>query len=196
MPLVKHPELCQVYQGSRLPFISITTPLIFAEFSYDMPFDASARHGNSLTSSPITFFKNNIYYLRLGRHPIIGVIFTYYIIYARTMKVDYLRVQVWRATCEACSGNWEVSGTIPAFAYRQTQGNQKKNLCRDGRSQDLADTDFWPAFRHLDKSITISQKICSTLEFGCTYKCFLNEILLQFFYLSLVLLIEWISTVL
>ena len=43
-------------------------------------------------------------------------LFTYYIIYARTMKVDYLRVQVWRATCEACSGNLEVSGTIPAFA--------------------------------------------------------------------------------
>ena len=36
--------------------------------------------------------------------------------YAQTMKVYYLRVQVWRATCEACSGNWEVSGTIPAFA--------------------------------------------------------------------------------
>ena len=56
------------------------------------------------------------------------------------MKVDYLTVQVWRATCEACSGNWEVSGTIPAFAavHRETE----KNLCRDGRSQDLPDTDF------------------------------------------------------
>ena len=32
------------------------------------------------------------------------------------MKVDYLRAQVGRATCEACSGNLEVSGTIPAFA--------------------------------------------------------------------------------
>ena len=42
---------------------------------------------------------------------------------SRTMKVDYLRVQVWRATCEACSGNLEVSGTIPAFAlvHRETK---------------------------------------------------------------------------
>ena len=63
------------------------------------------------------------------------------------MTVDYLTVQVWRATCEACSGNLEVSGTIPAFAlvYKET----KKNLCRDGQSQDLPDTDI--AFRHLNK---------------------------------------------
>ena len=56
------------------------------------------------------------------------------------MKVDYLRVQVGRATCEACSGNLEVSGTVPAFAvvHRET----KKNLRQDGRSQDLPDTDF------------------------------------------------------
>ena len=56
------------------------------------------------------------------------------------MKVDYLRVQVGRATCEACSGNLDVSGTIPAFAvvHRETE----KNVCRDGRSQDLPDTDF------------------------------------------------------
>ena len=56
------------------------------------------------------------------------------------MKVDYLTVQVWRATCEACSGNLEVSGTIPAFAvvHRET----KKNVYRDDRSQDLPDTDF------------------------------------------------------
>ena len=56
------------------------------------------------------------------------------------MKVDYLGVQVGRATCEACSGNLDVSGTIPAFALvpRET----KKNLCRESRSQDLPDTDF------------------------------------------------------
>ena len=56
------------------------------------------------------------------------------------MKVDYLTVQVWRATCEACSGNLEVSETIPTFAvvHRET----KKNLCRDGQSQDLPDTDL------------------------------------------------------
>ena len=60
--------------------------------------------------------------------------------YAQTMKVDYLRVQVWRATCEAFSGNLEVSGTIPAFAlvHRET----KKNPFQDGQSQDLPDTDF------------------------------------------------------
>ena len=70
-----------------------------------------------------------------------GSFFTYYIIHARTMKVDYLTVQVWRATCEARSGNWEVSGTIPAFAvvHRETE----KNVCRDGRSQDLPDTDLY-----------------------------------------------------
>ena len=61
-------------------------------------------------------------------------------VYARTMKVNYLTVQVWRATCEACSGKLEVSGTTTAFAvvHRQT----KKNLYRDGRSQDLPVTDF------------------------------------------------------
>ena len=60
-----------------------------------------------------------------------------YIIYARPMKVDYLRVRVGRATCEACSGNLEVSGTIPAVAvvHRET----KKNLCRDGRSQGCSE---------------------------------------------------------
>ena len=56
------------------------------------------------------------------------------------MKVDYLTVQVWRATCEACSGNLEVSGTIPAFA--QVHRETKENQCRDGGSQDLPDADF------------------------------------------------------
>ena len=56
------------------------------------------------------------------------------------MKVNYVTVQVRRATCEACSGNFEVSGTIPAFAL--VHGETKKNLCRDGWSQDLPDTDF------------------------------------------------------
>ena len=42
-----------------------------------------------------------------------------------------------------------VLGTISAFAYRQTQGNHE-NLRRDGRSQDLPDTDFQPAVRHLE----------------------------------------------
>ena len=56
------------------------------------------------------------------------------------MKVDYLRVQVGRATCEACSGNLAVSGTIPAFALGPSE--TKKNLYQDGRSQDLPNTDF------------------------------------------------------
>ena len=62
-----------------------------------------------------------------------------HITFARTEK-QFLRVQVWRATFEACSGNFEVSGTIPAFAlvHRET----KKNRCQDGRSQDLPDTEF------------------------------------------------------
>ena len=42
------------------------------------------------------------------------------------------------------------AGTISAFALgpRET----KKNLCRDGRSQDLPDTDLQPAVRHQSKS--------------------------------------------
>jgi hypothetical protein len=50
------------------------------------------------------------------------------------MKVDHLRVHVRRTTCEACSGNLEVSGTIPAFTLgpRET----KENLRRDGRAGD------------------------------------------------------------
>ena len=38
-------------------------------------------------------------------------------------------------------------GTISAFARRHRE--TKKNLCRGGRSQDLPDTDFQPAVRHL-----------------------------------------------
>ena len=64
--------------------------------------------------------------------------------YVRTMEVGCLRVQVGRATFEACSGNLEVSGTIPTFALvpRET----KKNLCRDGRSLDLPDSDLLLCF--------------------------------------------------
>jgi len=38
-------------------------------------------------------------------------------------------------------------GTISAFTYRHRE--TKKILCRGGRSQDLPDTDFWPAIRQL-----------------------------------------------
>ena len=42
-------------------------------------------------------------------------------------------------------------GTIPAIASR-TQENQE-NLCRDGRSQDLPDSGFQPAVRHLSQVV-------------------------------------------
>jgi hypothetical protein len=52
------------------------------------------------------------------------------------MNIYYSRFSLWRATWEACSGNLEkqITGTIPAFALgpRKT----KRNLCRDGRSQE------------------------------------------------------------
>jgi len=40
------------------------------------------------------------------------------------------------------SMQWKLGilGTIFAFAYRHRE--TKKNLCRDGRPQDLPDTDF------------------------------------------------------
>jgi hypothetical protein len=75
----------------------------------------------------------------MGRHPVAVVIL--HITYARTVKVDHSRFSQGRATCEACSGNLEKkTGTIPVFVLgpRKT----KKNLCRDGRSQDLPVTDF------------------------------------------------------
>ena len=40
-----------------------------------------------------------------------------------------------------------VLGTISAFPYRHRE--TKKNMCRDGRSQDLLDTDLQPAIRQL-----------------------------------------------
>jgi len=44
-----------------------------------------------------------------------------------------------------------VLGTISAFAYRHRK--TKKNVYRGGRSQDLPDTDFWPAIRQLKYAI-------------------------------------------
>ena len=47
------------------------------------------------------------------------------------------------------SMQWQLGilGTISEFAFRHRE--TKKNLCRDGRSQDLPNTDFQPAVRHL-----------------------------------------------
>ena len=49
------------------------------------------------------------------------------------------------------SMQWQLGilGTITAFAYRHRK--TKKNLCRGGRSQDLPNTDFQPAVRHLKR---------------------------------------------
>ena len=50
------------------------------------------------------------------------------------------------------SMQWQLGremGTIPAFVSR-TQENQE-NLGRDGRSQDLPDSGFQPAVRHLSQ---------------------------------------------
>ena len=54
-------------------------------------------------------------------------------------------------------GNW---GTISAFACRHTE--TKKNLCRGGRSQDLPDTDFQPAVRHLKQEYQYTHSTTNT----------------------------------
>jgi hypothetical protein len=76
----------------------------------------------------------------MGGHPVAVVILL--ITYARAMKIGYSRFSCGRATSEGCSGNLDkkITGTIPAFALGPR--NTKKNLCRDGRSQDLPVTDF------------------------------------------------------
>ena len=62
------------------------------------------------------------------------------VLHLHGLRNNFLKVRVGRATCEACSGNLEVSGTIPAFGivHRET----KKNPFRDGRSQDLPVADL------------------------------------------------------
>ena len=47
------------------------------------------------------------------------------------------------------SMQWQLGilGTVSAFAFRHME--TKKNLCRDGLSQDLQNTDFQPAVRHI-----------------------------------------------
>ena len=47
------------------------------------------------------------------------------------------------------SMQWQLGmlGTVSAFVYRHRE--TKKNLCRGGRSQDLPNTNFQPAARHL-----------------------------------------------
>jgi hypothetical protein len=75
----------------------------------------------------------------MGRHPVTVVIS--HITYARTIKFDDSRFR-----CEGLHGKHVVAtwkgktGTIPAFALGPMK--TKKNLCRDGRSQDLPATDL------------------------------------------------------
>ena len=55
------------------------------------------------------------------------------------------------------SKQWQLGremGTIPEFASK-TQENQE-NLGRDGRSQDLPDSGFKPAVRHLSQVVRLS----------------------------------------
>jgi hypothetical protein len=75
----------------------------------------------------------------MGRHPVAVVIL--HITYARTMKVDYSIVR-WgglhgKHVVATLKGK---TGTIPAFALGPRK--PRKNLCRDGRSQDLPVTDL------------------------------------------------------
>ena len=56
------------------------------------------------------------------------------------------------------SMQWQLGilGTISAFAYRHRE--TKKKLFRGGRSQDLPNTDFQPAVRHLKLKTNIINK--------------------------------------
>jgi hypothetical protein len=75
----------------------------------------------------------------MGRHPVAVVIS--HIVYARTMKFDYSRFS-WGGLHEKhVVATWKgKTGTIQAFALGPRK--IKKNLCRDGRSQDLPATDL------------------------------------------------------
>jgi hypothetical protein len=71
-------------------------------------------------------------------HPVAVVIS--HITYARTMKVDY-SIFSWgglHGKHVVATGKGK-TGTIPAFALEPRK--TKKNLCRDGRSEDLPATD-------------------------------------------------------
>jgi hypothetical protein len=75
----------------------------------------------------------------MGRHPVAVAIS--HITYARTMRVDYSRFSWGGLHGKHVAATWKrKTGTIPEFALgpRKT----KKNLCRDGRSQDLPVTEF------------------------------------------------------
>ena len=58
------------------------------------------------------------------------------------------------------SMQWQLGmlGTILAFAFRHKE--TEKNLCRDGRLQDLPNTDFQPAVWHLNKKKAMPTLFC------------------------------------
>jgi hypothetical protein len=75
----------------------------------------------------------------MDRHPVAVVIS--HVTYARNIKVDYSRFSWGGLHGKHVVTTWKgKTGTIPEFVLgpRKT----KKNLCRDGRSQDLPVTDF------------------------------------------------------
>jgi hypothetical protein len=75
----------------------------------------------------------------MGRHPVAVV--NLRITHARTMKVDCFRFSWGRLQGKHVVATWKgKTGTIPAFALGPRKTN--KNLCRDGRSQELPVTDF------------------------------------------------------
>jgi len=78
---------------------------------------------------------NNIYLLQLGCHPVAVVILhvnkTWIWLLLNLSREGYMRSMWWQLG---------ILGTISAFAYRHRE--TKKNLCRNGRWQDLPNTDF------------------------------------------------------
>jgi hypothetical protein len=81
----------------------------------------------------------------MGRHPVadthpVAVVISH-ITYARTMKVDYSSFS-WGGLHgkHVVATGKGITGTIRSFALGSRR--TKKNLCRDGRSQDLPVTDF------------------------------------------------------
>jgi hypothetical protein len=75
----------------------------------------------------------------MGRY-LVAVVISH-ITYARTVKGDYCRFS-WgglHGKHVVATGKGK-TGTIPAFALEPRK--TKKNLCRDGRSQDILGTDL------------------------------------------------------
>jgi hypothetical protein len=112
-------------------------------------------------------YSNNNNKLKMRRHPVAVVIL--HITYTRTLKFDYSRFRWGGLHGTHVVATWKVkTGTIPAFALgpRKT----KKNLCRDGRSQDLPATDLQPAVRHLSECLSLV-RMSSAFYMQVKYNC-------------------------